>query len=547
MVTHARLSRLSRTVVGLVAVEGHRPLQPEVGDERLQARPLRPVADDVDPQPRDAGAPPSGRGASSRSMRLWGTRRRDDGHGRVGVAGAGQVGHGRPNRWGPRRSGSGSAAGAAAPAGSTGRPPPRPADRRPGASPCPPGTGPARRPGGGSACRTGPGARGGSPGRRARPSRRTAGRRTGCRSGSRRPRRRRRGCAPSGPRRAGRGRARRPTGRRGSRRSTSAACCPRGRAVNQVTCAPAATHRRAIWCMYCSAPPACGCRTSRQFSTSTRSPASRDSAAGAAAVLADTVGHPRRSCSSAAKLAMPSRDRAEGRPRVVGPRDRDLDDGAAVGLDAPEQFDVEGEPGGAALRERPGRPRARSKNLNPHCVSWTPGTSVWVIRRNTAPPSAAAHRLPAHERRAGGVARGDDRRRAVGEQRHGGGERLDGRGEVGIEEADEPRLAGQQPAADRGALARAARSRSRRPGTRAYGSATDRDHAGRVVRAAVVDDDDPGAPGLLARDTRRSRRPSPATAAPRCRRARRLRDPRPGGAADVGRREGGGTGGRGRG
>ena len=52
-------------LVGLVAVEGHRALQAQVRDERLQACPLRPVADDVDPQPRERAASPSGRGAAA--------------------------------------------------------------------------------------------------------------------------------------------------------------------------------------------------------------------------------------------------------------------------------------------------------------------------------------------------------------------------------------------------------------------------------------------------------------------------------------------------
>ena len=71
----------------------------------------------------------------------------------------------------------------------------------------------------GSAGRTGPGARGAPPARSARPPRRRAGRRRGCRSGSRRPRRRRSGCAPCARPRGGRARAPHPTGARGCRRS----------------------------------------------------------------------------------------------------------------------------------------------------------------------------------------------------------------------------------------------------------------------------------------------------------------------------------------
>ena len=104
---------------------------------------------------------------------------------------------------------------------------------------------------------------------------------------------------------------------------TSGAACPAARAVNQVTCAPAATHRRAIWCMYCSAPPACGCRTSRQLSTSDAgSPAS--CASGASGLTARHAVSPAGAAGRRAKLATPSgisgRTRRPRRSRRPGSR-----------------------------------------------------------------------------------------------------------------------------------------------------------------------------------------------------------------------------------
>ena len=74
MVSQARRSSSSRTVGRQVAVEGDASPQAQLRDQRLQADPLRPVADDVDPQP-GTGASPYASWCSSRSIRLCGTSR----------------------------------------------------------------------------------------------------------------------------------------------------------------------------------------------------------------------------------------------------------------------------------------------------------------------------------------------------------------------------------------------------------------------------------------------------------------------------------------
>ncbi len=111
-------------------------------------------------------------------------------------------------------------------------------------------------------------------------------------------------------------------------------------------------------------------------------------------------------------------------------------------------------------------------------------------------PQPAHHRLAAQQDRAGRVTRCDDRRRPVVEQGHGCRQRRHGRGQVCVEEADEPGFAGQDATPDCSALPRPRaadhldRNARRQPGE---GPA----HARRVVRAAVVDDDDSRRPRLL--------------------------------------------------
>ena len=120
---------------------------------------------------------------------------------------------------------------------------------------------------------------------------RTAARRTGCRSGSRRRSRSGRAGAAAPARPAGRCRVRRRRGRPRSRRRPRARTA-RGREPSATSRArPPATHRRAIWCMYCSAPPAWGWRTSRQLSTTTRAP-SRLGASGATGLSIRITGAP---------------------------------------------------------------------------------------------------------------------------------------------------------------------------------------------------------------------------------------------------------------
>ena len=250
----------------------------------------------------------------------------------------------------PRRSGRGIPAGAAGRAEWTGRPPRSGGPRRPGASRGPRGTGPRRR-------------RGREAGGelvlvhmvhelddRRTPSWRTAARRTGCRSGSRRRRRSARG----GVARAARAGidaelAARPDGP-GFRRAPRTLAA-RAAAVSQVTWAPAATQRRPTWCMYCSAPPAWGWRTSRQFSTSDAADdaqrlASRRSRGGTRPGRAAAAARPRKRGQPVAERTRtstrPGRLHSTGSSTICAP----------PALQLPEQLDVEGEARGPAGDQR---------------------------------------------------------------------------------------------------------------------------------------------------------------------------------------------------
>ena len=228
VVSQARRSSSSRTSSGWKPWKVTTSAEPQLGDERVQARPLRAVADDVDPQLRLRRAAATASWPSSRSTRLCGTSRETTvivgsgsrGTGTSGVAelplGTTWIGPRKPRR---RRSScrvDGDTA-------TIGRP------RRPRGCRGSRGTGPPRRAPGRTAWRTGPGGRGARPARPARRARRTAGRRTGCRSGSRRRSRcGRSGAAAPGPR-AGRCPARRRTARLDSV-DHPAVRLPRGRA-----------------------------------------------------------------------------------------------------------------------------------------------------------------------------------------------------------------------------------------------------------------------------------------------------------------------------
>ena len=267
---------------------------------------------------------------------------------------------------------------------------------------------------------------------------------------------------------------------------------------------------------------------SRQLSTSTRSPASCDSTGGELRpIVADTTGQPRRSCSNAAKLATPS---------GIG---RKVERGSSVqatGISAIE-------PPSAWIR----RSNSTSK-ANPvvrHCASARETASAIeelepALRVADARDQRAGH--PAEHRAAEPSTQRLPAKRAPRTRRTATRRPL----------SRPVRAAPWWPTASRRAWP-GRRRRSRRTATRcsasprrtaaplpgraqpitSTGTRPDRsgdrpDHAARVVRAAVVDDDDPRLHGCSVEvaDGRRDRRRQPL--APRCRRARRPRGRRPG-------------------
>ena len=272
--------------------------------------------------------------------------------------------------------------------------------------------------------RTGPGARGAPPARSARPPRRRAGRRRGCRSGSRRPRRRRSGCAPCArPPGVERELPTRPEhadavdhlrrfltgGTRGEPGDVRAGRDPPPRDLVHVLLRAAGLRMSDVAPVEHQHAQPCELREHRRREGTLPHGHAVSPSTDAAALRSSTS----------------VRDHAERRAGVVGPGDRDLDDRPAVGLDLAEQLDVEGESAGPALREGPGD-RVAVEELEPalrvaDTVDDRPGQPA---EHGAAGP--AAQRLAAKQRGTRGVARGDDRRGTLAEQVHRGGQRLQG-------------------------------------------------------------------------------------------------------------------------
>ena len=192
--------------------------------------------------------------------------------------------------------------------------------------------------------------------------------------------------------------------------------------------APAATQRRAISCTYGSAPPACGCWMSRQFSTTIRAPsrAVRTRRSERALDLEHLIAPAE--VEDGPEAGQSVADGAQGGARRRRSRHGDLDDVPAVVADWARSSMSKAKP---VVRQRAiaDCTTSRPKNLKPH----------WVSARRA---------------RAGGTAGGTPRHRpagraaGAGDRRAGRVARPDGRGRAAVEGVH--RRAGRSPAASRG-------------------------------------------------------------------------------------------------